>query len=163
MFKGEEEKRVKCKLVLLLLGVSVWKKMMGCSAVSKWLLIQCECSSPEQRHIMFCVCVCLSIDPDFLAVPLNGFCLFGERPGLNSPGTPVLPVPETSSTPAVATSPWSTEGAGGSSWRYHCSLCLVSSLTQLLNETPDESVLTDLTWVYGCCLSEDQGEVLSVS
>lgn len=41
--------------------------------------------------------------------------------------------------------------------------CLVPSLTQLLNETPDESVLTNPTWVYGCHLPGDQGEVLSVS
>lgn len=97
---------MKSQTVLLPLSVGM-EKIMGCPAVSKSLLIWFECSSPDQKPIIH-VCVCITIDPNFRAVPLNGFCLFGDRLGLTFPAVPVRSVPETSSTPAVTTSPQST-------------------------------------------------------
>lgn len=105
LFKKEEERKVKSQTVLLPLSVGVEKDYgMFCSQQIHFDLVWMFHTWPKAHN----VCVHITIDPNFRAVPLKGFCSFGERPGLTFPAVPVSSVPEMSSTPAVTTSPQST-------------------------------------------------------
>lgn len=128
---------------------------MGCPAVSKSLLIWFECSSPDQKHIMY-MCVCITIDPNLRAGQCHLMAFARLETGLGWLSQPCqcdlsLKRPPPQQSPLLPRAPCR--------WRWHCSPHLVSSFAELLNETPDESVLTNLTWVYGCHLP---GEAVSV-
>lgn len=137
-------------MMLLPLSVSMEKDYgMPCSQQICFGLVWMLLTWPKAHNV--CVCFCITIDLNFQAVPLNGFCCL--ETGLGWLSQPCqcrlsLKCPPPQQSPLL------------SRILALLTALLVSSLTQLLNETPDESVLTNLTWVCGCHIP---GEVLSVS
>lgn len=131
----------------------IWKKIMGCPAVSKSVLILVWMLLTWPKAHYACVYYYWSQFPGsatlwLLLVWRQAWAAFPSRASVICPWNVLQPSSHRFSPERRATGASIAHRA----WFLPC--------RSFLNETPDESVLTNLAWVCGCHLP---GEALSVS